>query len=283
MTSVEAFIAMQTSPETRRAYTQDLRRWAEFSEGKVIDPNLVVAFRDHLSETLAPRSAARNFSTVRTYHRWLVATGQGTTNLFEAVKGPKTTRNATPTVPSDEDVDALVEASRRYPRWQAVVALLLNGLRASEVGGLLRDNINWTPEGYYMKVIGKGQRERLVPMTEEAVTAVAQYNNDPTTKASLFAVSDVYGAPLSGHAIRDIVYDVARWAKVKDMHPHALRHHYGTRLARAGVPIIAIRDLLGHTSVDTTQIYVNLDLSDLFEAARLDPRQDKEKGLRAVS
>lgn len=283
MSTTEAFIAMQTSPETRRAYTQDLRRWAAFSEDKVIDPNLVVAFRDHLSETLAPRSAARCFSTVRTYYRWLIATGQGQTNLFEAVKGPKTTRNATPYVPTDEDVDALVEASRRYPRWQAVVALLLNGFRASEVGTMMRDNINLGERGYYVKVVGKGQRERLVPLTGEAVDALARYHNDPATKPSLYAVSDVYGQPLSGHAVRDIVYDVARWAKVKGMHPHALRHHYGTRLARAGVPLIQLRDLMGHTSVDTTQIYVNMDLTDLFEAARLDPREEKKEGLRAVS
>jgi site-specific recombinase XerD len=279
---METFIAMQRSAETRRAYMQDLRRWSTFSEGQVVDANLVVAFRDHLSATLAPRSAARTFSTVRTYHRWLVQQGQATVNPFDSMKGPKTTSNSTPKVPTDADVDALVESSYQHPTWRAVIALLLNGLRASEVGSLLYENITRGPEGIYMKVIGKGQKERLVPMTNEAWVALQMYWG-PNIPVGPYALADVYNQPYSGHAVRNMVYECASKVKLKGMHPHALRHHYATRLIRAGANIMQVRDLLGHASVATTQVYVTLDLADLFEAARLDPRQHTDRKLRAVS
>lgn len=283
------YIDQQLSPHSRRAYEQDLRRWAAFRDQRpdLAGYDLVVAFRDHLAETLAPASAGRAFSTVRSYHRWLVQLGEASSNPFEAIKGPRRTKNETPKVPSNDDVEALVAAARERPLWSAVVALLLNGLRAMEVGRLRKADISWFEgkgrSGYFMRVLGKGDKERLMPLTTESLNALNDFWRS-TDRESEYAVFDAYGAPLSNKAVAHIVDDAARKAKIEGMHPHALRHHYATRLYNAGVNILAVRDLLGHASVATTQVYVTLDMSDLFEAAAKDPREATgEVRLRAVS
>jgi site-specific recombinase XerD len=284
--SARTFIDMQVSAETRRAYEQDLRRWFRFIEDVGdITYDTVVAFRDHLQETLAPASAGRCFSTIRTYHRWLVQLGKAERNLFEAVKGPKRIKNQTPKVPANDDVDALVAAARERPVWLAVVELLLNGLRAKEVGQLLKSDIRWDEDHqrYFMRVIGKGQKERLVPLTDEASAALRDFWSDAGYDRSVYAVHDSVGQPYSNKAVGHIVYDAAGKVKLKGMHPHALRHHFATRLAKNGVDVMALRDLLGHESVQTTEGYITLDLTDKFKAMEKDPRRVTEVQLRAVS
>jgi site-specific recombinase XerD len=277
---------MQQSPETVRAYTQDLRRWNEYKSQnpfpQVDKPTfeLALGFRDWLSSTLSPASAARNWSTVRTYYRWLLAQGVVSSSPFDSIKGPKRTTNRTPVVPSDDDVDALVRAADANPKHACIVALLLNGLRAGEVGNLRVEDVlipNRGSGGYHMRVTGKGQKERLVPMTDESVSALRRYWHEDKV-ANEWAIVNQYGEHLTNKAVADIIYD----HKIKGMHPHALRHHYATRLVKAGVDLQHVRDMLGHTSVATTQVYVTLDLTDLIKASRLDPRNPIVSGLRAV-
>ena len=287
--SARTFIDMQVSAETRRAYDQDLRRWFAFTgeHPELQGYDLAVAFRDHLSNSLAPASAGRNFSTVRTYHRWMFQLGMVTSNPLDAVKGPKRVKNQAPKVPSDEDIDTLVAASRERPVWRAVIALLLNGLRAKEVGRLLKSDIRWDEKnaGYYLRVVGKGEKERRMPLTDEAGEALRDFWNEVGEDKSVFAVHDIVGQPYSNKAIGHIVYDTAHKVRLSGMHPHALRHHFATRLLRNGANLMQVRDLLGHESVQTTQVYTHLDLDDLFEASRKDPRQTVpgEARLRAVS
>jgi len=291
MTNSEQFVAMQVSSETRRAYEQDMRRWLTFAEGKELNFELILAFRDHLANTLAPASAVRNWSSIRAYHRWLVSLGLQATNLFDSIKAPKRIANQTPVVPTDDEVAAVVAAADNADtKYAAVIALLLNGLRAGEIGELrMRDVGIETKDGYAMRVVGKGQKERLIPMTDEAWAAVRRFrfsSDHVEVKlgqgGDVFAIPNQYGEKLTNKAVAHMVEDVCRWAGVKGVHPHSFRHHYATRLVKAGVDLQHVRDLLGHTSVATTQIYVTLDLSDLFMASRLDPRNPKSDGLRVV-
>jgi len=105
-----------------------------------------------------------------------------------------------------------------------------------------------------MVITGKGDRERIVPVLDG-------YLDD-------LQADDT---PLSYNIVNNVLDDIARRAKVRT-HPHALRHHYATRLVRAGANVFAVQKLLGHSSVATTQQYVKMDISDLFEASRLDPK-----------
>ena len=278
MTTFDQFIAMQASPNTRRAYRQDLTRWAVFLDGRLPDMDLVIKFKQGLEATLAPASAARTWAAVRSYYRWL-----GGENPFDRVKGPKVITGTTPRTPADRDVEALLAAIDTSDlsglRHRTIITLLLNGLRAQEVVDLRHDSLFFDvvddeTSAWVLRVVGKGRKERLVPANDEAVAAVHAYQQ--AARASLWLVSDYDGSQLTYKQVEAAVY---KWAKVAgvDMHPHALRHHYATRLTRAGVNVLQLQQLLGHARADTTQRYVGLDLRDLVDAARKDPRAHVEQ------
>jgi site-specific recombinase XerD len=274
---VEAFCLMQTSPRTQNEYRKDLARW--FNSGYPLTVEGVAQYREYLSTTYKPASAARFYGTARTFFRWLVRRNIIQESPFDFVKGPKRTTDEVINVPSDADVDALLRATKTS-RERAVVSLLLNGLRASEVTNLPSTSVKWTAEyGNYLIVRGKGDKERIVPLLEETVDDLAAFEQDNGV-ASDWLVHNPDGSKLTYDMVNGIVDMAAHKAKV-DIYPHMLRHHYGTRLVRAGANVFAVQKLLGHASVATTQRYVTMDLSDLVEATRKDPRN--LGGLRVVS
>lgn len=275
---MQTFLSMQQSAETRVAYAKDLNRWVQFAAtipGLVATMEDALAFRDALAEAgLATSTQARVWSTVKTYYRFLVQSRNAETSPFEYIKGPKKVSNVAPKTPSDADVALLVEAAIPSPPRSLIIALLLNGLRATEVCNLMRKDIETHEDTLFLRVTGKGMKQRLVPMTVEAQQAYAR-NEAFLTAAqqdSPFIVSDYDGTILSLRQLQHAVYKTAEYAGIEGMHPHALRHHYATRLIRAGASPLHVRDLLGHASVATTQVYVLLDLADLAKAAGLDPR-----------
>jgi integrase/recombinase XerC len=273
----EAFCRMQNSPRTQAEYMKDLNRW--FASGYPLTVDGVAQYREYLSTTYKPASAARFFGTARTFYRWLVKRSIIADSPFDFVKGPKRTTDEVVNVPSDVDVDALLRAAKTS-RERAVISLLLNGLRASEVTNLPADACKFTPEyGHYLVVRGKGDKERIVPLLSETVADLAAFDLDNGV-ASDWLVHNPDGSKLTYDMVNGIVDMAARKARV-DIHPHMLRHHYGTRLVRAGANVFAVQKLLGHASVATTQRYVTMDLSDLVEATRKDPRE--LGGLRVVS
>lgn len=279
------FVAMQQSPETRRAYSRDLRVLADFlSEREIttITNADAIEFRDYLVDEYTPNGAARVWNTVRTFYRGELRGD----SPFEWVKAPKRTANTTPKVPSDEDVAALIGAAWDNPQRSLIIALLLNGLRASEVGGLVKGNVEQHEGATILRIIGKGQKERMVPATIEVERAMTRYDwacNDRQGH-SHFVVSDWQGDPLRYRQVEHAVYKSAEYAGVEGMHPHALRHHYATRLIRSGVSVLHVQKLLGHAKVSTTEAYVGLDLADLIRASRLDPRnQPSQPAVRVVA
>ena len=215
------------------------------------------------------------FAAVRSYYRWL-----GGENPFDRVKPPKPITGTTPRTPSDAAVNALLDvvdtSDTRGLRDKAVIALLANGLRAQEVADLRQDSLFFEAQygAWVLRVVGKGRKERLVPATDEAVDAVQAYRKVCLDYVRPL-VHDWDGAALTYRQVEETVY---RWAKVaglEGMHPHALRHHYATRLTRGGAHILVLQQLLGHARADTTQRYVGLDLADLVDAARKDPRSKR--------
>lgn len=282
--NIETFVNMQTSPETRRAYARDLRVWQEFYAGVGMpDIETVIRFRDHLVSKYAPNGAVRVWTTVRSFFRLAHPDER---SPFDRVKAPKRVTDESPRVPDTESVDASFETVTD-PKERLVFALLLNGLRASEVCDLLKANVERHEGATILRVIGKGMKERLVPATvevEQAMVRFWQVSNE-RQRASEYVVSDYDGGRLTYRTVEAIVYRAARRAGVEGLHPHALRHHYATRLLRAGVGELALRRLLGHASVATTQRYAHLDVADLIRAANLDPRNmtASPQEVRAVS
>src|SRR6478609_8621834 len=234
----EAFIAQQTSPDTKVAYTKDIQRWE--SSGYPLTVEGVAAWRQELTTKHSNATAARYYPAVRP--------------------------SVVVDLPSDNVVDALV-ASLTTPRNRLIVALLLNGLRASEVVNLKADALRFeNGYGHYLVFRGKGDKERVVPVLQEVLDAINEQEGD-----SEWLVHDEDGSQLTYDAVNGVVDTAARKVGAK-VHPHMLRHHYATRLTRAGANPFVLQKLMGHASIKTTQRYVNMDLSDLVEASRLDPR-----------
>jgi integrase/recombinase XerD len=153
-------------------------------------------------------------------------------------------------------------------RDRLVLSLLSNGLRASEVCDLTPGSIEWSDEYdcMIMRVLGKGYKERLVPATTEVQNALSAFEFGRS-----FLIESAPGVRITRDAVS---YVVQKWSKVAgdDLRPHSLRHGYATRLIRAGADLLSVSRLLGHESVATTQVYVQLDLSTVVNAARKDPR-----------
>ena len=280
---IDIFVDQQTSHHTRRAYRSDLTRWVAFLDGRHPTPEDVVRFKKGLELALSSASAARVFATCRTFYRWL-----GGDNPFDRVKAPQRVKNQSPKTPSNEAVDrtlAAVDTSTlQGKRDAAILALLTNGLRAQEVADLMRDALEFVPEfgAWVIRVVGKGSKERTVPALPEVVEKVRVFQTE-AQKVSHWLLYDHTGYQLTMRQVEEAVYRAARRAGVEGMHPHALRHHYATRLARAGINVFHLQKLLGHARADTTQMYVGLELADLVEASRLDPRaQPEEPRLRVV-
>ncbi len=276
------FVGLHASPETRRAYERDLKVFFKFIGDHGLTATLlsvaeVTSFRDYLVETYAPNGAARVWTTVKSF---MAYAAYASAPKFALVKAPKRVKDASPRVPSDADVQALIDKASNSPLHSLVIALLLNGLRASEVGQLKRRNVERHEGATMLRVVGKGMKERLIPATLDVQRAIVRYGvrQRHVANASQFLAPGIYGQPLNYRQVEHIVYQY----NIPNMHPHALRHHYATRLIRAGVSVLHVQKLLGHSDVSTTQMYVTLDLKDLIGAAKKDPMNNEEARLAVV-
>jgi integrase/recombinase XerD len=260
--NVSTFLDNQRSENTRLAYRNDLAKWFEYLGTQPANVATAIGFRKHLEATTHPSTASRCFNTCRAYYRFV-----GGINPFQSIKSPRRVKNPTPRVPSNDLVDKMVSLCDNV-RDRLVLALLNNGLRASEVADLSSDAVEWSDEYdcMIMRVVGKGFKERLVPATTEVQNALSQW-----TFGRKFLIEDAPGVRLTRDAI---TYVVQKWSARagQEIRPHALRHGYATRLIRAGADVLSVSRLLGHESVATTQVYVALDLSTVVGAARKDPR-----------
>ncbi len=249
------FIAAQRSKNTQRAYRQDLTHWMMYLGGREVHVGRVIEFRDELEQNMSNASALRRFTTLRTYFRW----AEVSPNPFERVKAPRRVSDWSPIVPDEANVTKMVNICDN-PTHRAIIALLNNGLRAQEVCDLKKQDFYFEPAYgvHILRVTGKGMKMRLVPANSETVEALTDIK-----------------IPFRGLNIRKVYYIVKKWSEkagIADLHPHALRHGYATRLVRGGVSVFCLQRLLGHSRPETTGIYVNLDLTDLIDAASLDPR-----------
>lgn len=256
------FVDSQLSPETKRAYKTDLRKWFMFTAGRELDERTALDFRAMLERTVSSRSAARTFNTVRAYLNF--ADGP---NPLTRIKSPRRVKNATPDVPSDQAVDSALERCDNA-RDRAILALLLNGLRASEVVDLRPVDWKWSDvdECYLIRVLGKGAKQRVVPATKEAERYVLAYLSTLSGSAHNL-IRGPNRHKLTSRTVWNVVH---KWAP--ELHPHSMRHHYGTRLIRADVDLPSVQAALGHESIETTSVYINLDLRHIVSELKKDPR-----------
>ena len=257
------------SPNTVASYISDLT--AFFSAvGK--DPKNVVseAIISYFAETtaLSKRSQARVLSSLHSFYKWMILEGEMTDNPSDAIEAPKLGKYL-PAVLSVEEVDRLIAAvdldSAFGKRDRAMLETLYGlGLRVSELISLRISSI-WTEQGF-VSVIGKGDKQRLVPLGGMARDAIRDYLEvrgpaaDRENSDILFL--NRFGRALTRIAVFKMIKAYAVKAGIsKEISPHTLRHSFATHLIENGADLRAVQEMLGHESILTTEIYTHIDSS----------------------
>lgn len=265
------------SPATLKAYRRELARFVDHAEAFHRGPEDVKTsdIRDWIAHLwqrrLQPRSLERALSSIRTYFGFLVAEGIVDANPAAVVPLPRKEHNQ-PEVVDRYAIEGLLESFPETPagrRDLALVELLYGaGLRVGELVALDMDDLSLSDR--LLRVSGKGRKERIVPFGRWAAEAVRAYlphrsawrrqqrGDDPV-------FVNQRGGRLSDRSVRRVLNDaVRRTADLHRLHPHALRHAFATHLLEAGMDLRAIQELLGHSSLATTQIYAGVDLAHLM-------------------
>lgn len=269
------------SPATLKAYRREVGRFVDRVGSTRANPEAVrpVDIRDFVAHLwqrgLAPRSLERALSSIRTYFAFLVAEGAAGANPAVSVPLPKKVR-AQPDVVDRFAVESLLESFPETPagrRDLAMIELLYGaGLRVGELVGLDMDDVALGER--MLRVRGKGRKERLVPFGRRAARAMRCYLPDRSRWRRTSDDDDPVfvnqrGGRLTDRSVRRILSDaVGRTADLHRLHPHALRHAFATHLLEAGMDLRAIQELLGHSSLATTQMYTGVDLAHLMAVHR---------------
>lgn len=253
------------SPNTVKAYTADIEGFYEFLRHRGVTlrdasssdiSDYIISVSDYLSK----RSQARLLSSLNSFFDYLVSEGERKDNPSSAVDSPKLGKYL-PVVLSVEEVRAILKAAPNE-RDRAILEVLYGcGLRVSEVCSLKISEVYL--KDMFVKVMGKGIKERLVPMAPSTASAIMDYlsvrpESDAGCEDVLFL--NRFGRALSRVAVFKMVKSVALVAGVdKNLSPHTFRHSFATHLIENGADLRVVQEMLGHESILTTEIYTHVD------------------------
>ncbi|QQE10128.1 site-specific tyrosine recombinase XerD [Planctomycetota bacterium] len=235
----------------------------------------------HKSQKLIDSSVARHVATIRVFTRFLTVRGYVENDPAEKIVQPKVWRRL-PNVLSQEQVEALLNApDRSDPLGLRDVALLellyASGLRASEIANLKERDIHWDMGA--ARVLGKGNKERVVPIGDAAMRALGEYINNArprlleNRKHQRHVFLSRTGQPITRIVVWQIIKRQAKTAGLSDVHPHTLRHSFATHLLVGGADLRVVQELLGHSDIKTTELYTHIDRSRLKDVlTRFHPR-----------
>ncbi|MGA7885554.1 MAG: tyrosine recombinase XerC [Acidobacteriaceae bacterium] len=291
---VEEFLAMlaterNASPHTVRAYARELRGFADFlakqygarlAIAKIEHPQIRAYLGELYGRGLGKASVARALAAIRSWFKWLARHGLVEQSPAALVSTPKLPKHL-PRVPTIEEMNRVVESAddetAAWPeRDRAIFELLYGcGIRNAELVGIDLGDIQWANE--VILVRGKGKKQRLVPLGDAAAQAIRAYL--PEREAKLAAANGGSGklspalllnARLRGNgrlttrSVGRIVKQIAlAHGLPADVHPHTLRHAFGTHMLEEGADLRAIQELLGHARLSTTQRYTQLTVGQV--------------------
>ncbi|MDX1592332.1 MAG: site-specific tyrosine recombinase XerD [Balneolaceae bacterium] len=267
------------------SYENDLRRYLRFVAEELKIGSLAGVTLQHIEKYLAELTGmglevstiARNISSIRSFHEFAVAEQFAEANPAELVELPKKAKKL-PEVLTPEEVLSIIDEADRTDfagiRDAAILeTLYASGMRVSELTDLEMDRLFF--EIGFIRVIGKGNKERLVPVGEHAQLAIEHYietsrkefiNPDKPQKTKNRLFLNQRGGPLSRMSIWNIVNKYAMKAGIKkNVYPHIFRHSFATHLLEGGADLRAVQEMLGHTSILTTEIYTHVDRSLLHQ------------------
>jgi len=268
------------SGHTIRNYASDLEQFLEYFSPPDAQPPAPASIdapllREWLTSLydrkLDPISVRRKLAAVRSFFQFLLREKSVSTNVARLLRTPKAPKRV-PLVPTAEQTNTLVDGvsrdqfERPHPERDVALFELLYGcgLRISELVGLNVDDFDFRER--WIRVRGKGRKERQVPYGEKASVALEKYLGQRTAQAGERALLVNHrGLRLSDRGAREIVKFYARMISGDaSLHPHSLRHAYATHLLADGADLRAIQELLGHARLATTQKYTQVSLTDLM-------------------
>jgi integrase/recombinase XerC len=266
------------SPHTIKAYTGDLTSFAAYvgsRRWKQIDHLAIRGFLSRLYEKgLRKTSVARSLAAVRSLYRWLAQEGVVEQNPAKLVATPKLPKKL-PRVPTIEEMNSVLDGqmpeTAAFPERARLMLELLYGcgIRNAELTGINLDGISLSAEAILIR--GKGKKERYVPFGESVKSALAAYL--PARQATLAEsrrntpalLINQRGGRLTTRSVGRIIKKIAVAKGLSpDVHPHTLRHAFGTHMLEEGADLRAIQELLGHERLATTQRYTQLSMKQVL-------------------
>lgn len=222
------------------------------------------------------KSVSRNLSCIRSFFRFMYDEKIIVRNPADIIETPKVQRNL-PAVLSIDEIDKIFSKTDLTEKFgirdRAILeTMYASGLRVSEVVNLRIQDLMLKNE--IVKVIGKGSKERIVPIGTSARKYLLLYFDKSRSFLRKSKTDDTVflnfrGGKLSRMAVWNIITKYAKMAGIeKQIHPHTLRHSFATHLLEGGADIRIIQEMLGHSDISTTQIYTHLDKEYLIEVHR---------------
>jgi integrase/recombinase XerC len=271
------------SPHTIKAYTGDLDTFAAYMgqrDWKTIDHIAIRGFLSHLYDNgLSKTSVARALAAVRSLYRWLAQEGAVEQNPAKLVSTPKLPKKL-PRVPTVEEMNNMLDSKMpevaSFPERDRLLFELLYGcgIRNSELVGINLDDISLSNEAILIR--GKGKKERYVPFGGSALAALSIYlpwrqqllatlKKVASTKGTPALLVNQRGGRLTTRSVGRIVKRIAVAKGLSpEVHPHTLRHAFGTHMLEEGADLRAIQELLGHERLATTQRYTQLSVKHVM-------------------
>ncbi|MFH1250899.1 MAG: site-specific tyrosine recombinase XerD [bacterium] len=277
-------IERNLSGNTLDAYRNDLGRYCQFLQEEgvkrpdQIDIKVIQKFINTLADIgLVASSLSRNFSSIRSFHKFLMGENIVQTNPAELLQSPRIPARL-PKILDLNEIEAIMDTidinTNKGIRDRAIIEMLYStGVRVSELTSLEMNSIFF--QHNVIRVLGKGSKERIVPFGDRARKYLKNYISAVrslllrSTKSGDILFLNMRGTPLSRMGVWKIIQQYVKLAGIrKKVSPHVFRHSFATHLLEGGANLRAVQEMLGHSDIATTQIYTHLDREYLIEQHR---------------
>lgn len=264
------------SVNTIKSYKNDLNKYQKYFKSKTIDNIYEKDIKDYLkylkNEKNELKTISHNISTLRSFYKFLLIEKKTNQNPMEWIEIPKTKKSIPKTL-SFEEINALldIKLENNYSyRNKAMLELMYSsGLRVSELINVKIHDID--NESCVIRIMGKGSKERIIPLGDYAIKYVDIYLKEHRNKLIKKEYNDYlflnnHGNKMTRQGFFKIIKNLAKEQKIKtEFSPHTLRHSFATHLLDGGADLRSIQEMLGHSDISTTQIYTHVSKEKIKE------------------
>ena len=262
------------SNNTIISYREDLNKYLDFIKDSNIDAlskisknNITSFMLNQKDKGIAANSIARRLAAIRMFHRFLARERILKEDPSTLIDSPKLWKRVPDTLTLNEVEALIAQPDVRSPqgvRDRAILeTLYATGMRVSEAVTLKKDNVNL--DIGFLRCIGKGDKERVIPLGKKAIASISRYLEVSRPKLlkegkSEFLFVSRFGKMISRQSFWKIIKKYAKSARInKSMKPHTLRHSFATHLLERGADLRSVQEMLGHSNISTTQIYTHIN------------------------